>query len=259
MKIRLKAIILIALVALIVPILLGYSSSFLGAHPHNYVDEHADSKSYNNSECVACHTTLVENGRDTEGGNTTGAHRKHFLTVFLNFVNNYSDTPTITETFGCAWCHQRTVFDGVGISNAWTGASGTNLGWGQGLEGDLSYLGTDTVTNGLATDTIPPVRNNVDPAICLDCHGQATSPPTHAAWIAGSTGTISNCGEITSCHDASGPPEVRIQDAHASSNSTSTESGVWGIDQRYANSFAYCLLCHGGQVLYQQEETTGTW
>jgi len=244
MKVRLKAIMLVGLLILIVPILLGYTSSIIGASHDNNVDRHADSKSYSNSQCVACHTTLTENGRETDGGNTTGAHRKHFLSVFLNFVNNYSEAPVSTASNGCAKCHNATVLDGVGISNAWTGASGTNLGWGQGLEGDLS--GHTTVD----TWTIPPIRNNVDPAICLDCHGTATSPVSHV-------GDISNCGENTSCHGAGGT--VPIATAHASSNATSTTSGVWGIDQRYANSFSYCLLCHGGQDLFLANETTGTW
>jgi len=251
MKIRLKAIILIALVALIVPILLGYSASFLGAAGNNYVNLHANSKNLVNSQCMACHNTLTQTGRETEGGDTIGAHRKHFLTVFLNFVNNYSTTPTTTASNGCAWCHQNTVFDGFGTASPWTGSRGTHLGMGQGYEGDLS--GNTTVTFS------SPIRKNVDPLVCLDCHGTATNPPTHDAWLNGSTGSIDNCGEVTNCHDSSGPAGVRIQDAHDSSNATDTTSGVWGIDQRFANSFSYCLLCHGGQALFETTETTGTW
>ncbi len=248
MKVRLKAIMLIATLALIVPVLLGYTSSIIGATSHNQVLTHSNSKAYTNADCVNCHTTLTENGRDTEGGNIPGAHRKHFLSVFLNFVNNYSTTPTTTASYGCAQCHEETVFDGVGISNAWTGAKGDGTGMGQGLEGDLS--GHTTV----ATVTIPPIRKQVDPAVCLDCHGTAlNSAQEHSDAI--TAGTLENCG-ADECH-GSGSSAIAV--VHASSNPSDTTTGTWGIDQRYANSFSYCPLCHGGQALYQSGETTGSW
>ena len=245
MKVRLKAIMLIGLLILIVPILLGYTSSIIGASHSNNVDVHANSKNYSNDTCTACHTTLTENGRDTEGGQVPGAHRKHFLSVFLNFANNYATAPTGTASYGCAKCHNATVLDGVGISNAWTGASGDNTGWGQGLEGDLS--GHTTVSS---TDT-PPIRKQVDPAICLDCHGTATNPATHAAET-----DISNC-TAAGCHGAGDTEDVAV--VHASSNPAGGATGVWGIDQRYANSASYCTLCHGGQAWYTATETIGTW
>ncbi len=243
MKVFLKTILVLGVSML----LLALTVSYVGGVPTlgtNYVRTHTESSSMQNSECVKCHNTLTENGRDTEGGNIPGAHRRHFLSIFLNFENIYSLNSTMVADndpilYGCAHCHAQTIFKGMGTRNSWTGGTGFGLGFGQSIENDLSY----DSANGTGT---PPAGRQVDPEICRFCHGKIADGSTH---IAAGVDSDTYCGGEggSSCH-WSGVWSPQVQHDPSVIGST----GIF-IDNRYTNSMTYCNLCHGGPYVWFQE------
>lgn len=263
MKIHLKMIVVVGLIALLVPILLGYVA-ITGASHRNLIREHEFSKNYTNDTCTAagCHTTLTKN--ESKDVQNLAAHRRHFLTVFLNFAKNYvTGAPPSATSYGCGKCHGRTPYGG-----------GVGAGLGSGYEGDVSYSWDSSETTAADPNSTPTVssymgnvaRKLVNPQFCRTCHGD------FKAGSGGASGHNNTDLAVTdprgcllgSCHNGSGGTGDSPQTAHGSGpigSTTQTPSpwaGAWWIDQRYANAKDFCARCHGELQWYQVEETNPT-
>lgn len=247
MKIHLKTIVVVGLLALLIPVLLGYVAT-TGAVSSNTTADHANSKNINNSQCNGCHAYLsyVQTG----AGGESNAHRRHFLTVFLNFANNYYVTDPVNDTsYGCARCHQETAL---------------------GYEGDISYIGNSETSPTTVTVASNPARKLVSSDFCERCHGQfnlfsLTSTPTAHSLVATESGgkikiTSNTCVATGACHISVGTGKSGAL-AHGSgpfSSTTSTAdntSSIWWVDQRYANADSNCARCHGALAWFQTTET----
>ena len=230
MKSYVKVLFLLGLVALMMPLLLGYAIGPIGASHTNTIGDHADSKSLDNGTCNGCHDRLARN--ESTDVNNLSAHRRHFATAFLNFASDGSGT-------GCAACHEETVYG----SNAWpTLDSGNGDGLGSDIEGDLSYNDTDSANNN--ADFARVARKQVKPDVCESCHG---------AFDADSVGHGGNDyvtddprGCAVDCHVPGGGGSAGDPDsAHSSADY---------INTRYASSSVFCVRCHGELAWYQTNE-----
>lgn len=237
MKIHLKTIVVVGLLALLIPVLLGYVAT-TGAVSSNTTKQHAESKNVDNKTCNGCHDYLAN--PQTGAGGDQNAHRRHFVTGFLNFANNYAANPLTDTSYGCAKCHMESNMARV-------------------YENDTSYNTTASAYN--------VTSKQVRPDWCQRCHGQFVGSPSASATAHGGLTTASTCVTST-CHtigggsgkdDATfgGDPLV-VHGSGPLSSTTTAEQGAWWVDQRYANSSAFCSRCHGALAWYQADETNPT-
>lgn len=258
MKIRLKAIMLLGLLALLIPLLLSYVGGVSGAASPNVVGQHQSAKTVNNSTCNGCHDKLATD--ESTDPNNSSAHRRHIVSAFLNFASNYtvSGTPATDTSYGCGRCHREAIYGG-GVKEA----------MGNGFEGDLSYADTDTPN---ATDSAGrwnrAERKQVDPNWCARCHGSfRTTRTSDGAAIPDHlvggipVAQVDPRGCTSGCHDGVGPgpsPSTAHGATALGSSTADSGAGSWWVDQRYANAKDYCLRCHGELQWFQVPETNPT-
>lgn len=288
MKNHLKILIAAGLLILLLP-LFGYVA-ITGAAPDNLIKRHQESKDISNVACRSCHGKVVDAAAGTSG-NVLNAHKRHAMSVFLNFASNYvPGNPAADISMGCAKCHQATVYgdDEADVQKTYEadGSAIRYIDWGNlgGYEGDLSYI-TDTDTLSVTTETTSPndetgggnapVRKKVNVQFCRRCHGRlglgSASSHNNATYFttetvsapAGGTVVVATplnprgCVVAGSCH-VSGITGGSGTDAHGAgpwSGPDYVGAGVWWIDQRYANSNSNCYRCHGELSWYDTDET----
>jgi hypothetical protein len=116
----------------------------------NVIDKHknAATNAINNTECLSCHDNILV---QTSPANSTtdpqlSGHKRHFMTVFLNFANNVATgLGGGTNDRGCVKCHPKTdINDSGGYSEVFS-------------------------------------RKQVDPQLCLKCHGKFKATTNHQA------------------------------------------------------------------------------
>lgn len=224
MRSHLKILLVVGLLALMMPFLLGYlAGPGVAAHP-NTIGDHANSKNITNETCNGCHDRMVTN----EGNGTyAGAHRRHFVSAFLNFIGT---DPSADK--GCGKCHEETVYGGNSYLERESFA-----GLGSGYEGDLSYADTDTPNGG---NFVRAARKQVKPDVCESCHGKFNTAGSHGGLNLVQTDPR-GC-ERSVCHTAGD-----VVTSHAAATY---------INSRYANSSVYCGRCHGELQWYQTAETS---
>lgn len=229
MKSYVKLLLLVALVALMMPLVLGYGIGPIGASHPNTIGDHARSKTIANYTCNGCHNRMIRN--ESTDPNHLAAHRRHFASAFLNFIES-----TNTANSGCGDCHQETVYE----NNSYpTNDSNNGVGLGSGYEGDLSYTDTDTV-NTTATFA-RAARKQVKPDACESCHGAFPKGKHDGVNLAK---TAPRDCVTSSCHNTT---------AHSDRHAAATY-----INSRYANSSTFCARCHGELAWFETTETTLT-
>ena len=222
MRNQLKLLMVVGLLALMMPLLFGALSS-VGASNSDIVADHADSKNIDNATCNGCHDP---NELDPNDAEVSGAHRRHFLSAFLNFYGNPPSGST-----GCGDCHEESVYGG-----------GVGEGLGSGYEGDLSYATAETTDAAQAYGR--DARKGVKPDVCESCHGQFLSSLAGHASV-----TVENsCVSTGSCHVSAG----------TGGDAATEHSAVGYINTDHANSPTFCSRCHGENAWYLTEETTQT-
>ena len=154
------------------------------------------------------------------------AHRRHFLSVFLNFADNQGGV----DAYGCAKCHQETTPPAY-------------------------YEGNVSVTN---LDAVNELSREVRPGVCLECHGMFRKTKHKFDGI--EYDYVALRIECTSCHNPDGPgldPEIAHGAAPLESSSSIDPftAVIWWINQRYTNTKSFCPRCHGGLAWFQVEET----
>ncbi len=229
MKSYVKVLFLLGLVALMMPLLLGYAIGPIGASHTNTIGTHADSKSLDNLTCNNCHNRLASN--ESQDNTYLAAPRRHFLTAFLNFTD--STDPSTSD--GCGDCHEETIYGGNEYRE---NASGNGDGLGSGYEGDLSYTDTDTPNSA---DFARAAMKQVKPDVCETCHGSFNT----AAHDSNDYATDAPTGCQDTCHDGgNGEDPGNMHDS------------IDYINTRYAESTVFCVRCHGELALYLTAETT---
>lgn len=229
MRSYLKILLVVGLLMLMMPLLLGYlAGPSVATHP-NAVGDHANSKDITNETCNGCHDIGNRLPNDATKPN---AHRRHFVSAFLNFWTN---DPSVDK--GCGRCHEESVYGG----NAYYSGQ-SYAGLGSGLEGDLSY----TDNNSPSTpDSARAARKQVKPDVCESCHGQFNS----AAHGGNLVQTDPNgCVVAGTCH----------ADAGTGGAAADVHDAASYINQSYANSSVYCGRCHGALAWFQTTETSAT-
>ena len=272
MKINLKIVMTLGLLLLVMPLLFGYAA-FVGADAPNLTNLHANSKDVSNTLCRSCHQNVTGAAAGTNG-NLLNSHKRHFMSVFLNFGSNYVNVaggPGQDVSSGCARCHQETIYSdqeaAVQRNLNTNGSAIQYVAWGPtgmgGLEGDLSYADGETTgstgpndTTGTAGD--PPTGKEVNPQFCNTCHGtlkyDAGGVHTDTVNFTNDGGDVAipnnprGCEDGT-CHDGGNGESAVV--AHGAN----PWSGTSWIDQRYANSSSWCYRCHGELDFYQTNET----
>ncbi len=271
MKINLKIVMTLGLLLLVMPLLFGYIAT-TGAQAPNLANLHENSKDVSNTLCRSCHVNVANAAAGTTG-NLLNVHKRHNLSVFLNFASNFVDTATVGGpgadiSSGCARCHQETVYgdneaavqrnfepDDSAIQSIAFGSFGNNY------EGDLSAHGGETSGSAGPNDTStvsgdnPPVNKDVNPRWCVTCHGSLQ--------LTGHEGTNFTTDTVSAvpldpgaclagdCHDGGGGNGLDPVVEHGAN----PWSGISWIDQRYANSETWCYRCHGELSWYQVNET----
>ena len=102
MRSHLKVLLVVGLLTLMMPLLFGYLAGPSGAAHPNTVSDHANSKTITNATCNNCHDRMTTN--ETSNANYAAAHRRHFVSAFLNFIES-----TSTAGNGCGRCHDTTA------------------------------------------------------------------------------------------------------------------------------------------------------
>ncbi len=225
MKNQFKLLLVVGLLALMMPLLFGALGP-VGASSSEIVADHADSKNIDNATCNNCHDP---NELDPNSSEFSGAHRRHFLTAFLNF---YGSTPADNVgNYGCGTCHDETVYGG-----------GVGEGLGSGYEGDLSYATAETTDVAQAFGRA--ARKGVKPDVCESCHGQFNgATPGHVSV------TVQNsCVSSGSCH----------VDPGTGGDAATKHSSVGYINTDHADSPTFCSRCHGENAWYLTVETSAT-
>ena len=240
MKVSGKKVIMLAVLAVSVSLVLAFMGGVAAAATGtSLLDSHRETSGMTSEACINCHPqVMTENSLDPDfSGDGSmkgiGAHRRHFLSVFLNFVGNYSLT---SSTNGCGKCHVETAL--TGTFNDAAGAPGSKH---NSYEGDTSYTTTDTV------GTV--IRKSVRPSTCVTCHGgyqTVSSPVAHT--VANTKDNPRGCMNGT-CHDGTNGTTPAV--AHGAGAGT----GAFWIDQRYANSPVFCARCHGELQWFQVPES----
>ncbi len=217
-----RRFIAISLIIIIVAVLSGVAvTSALGAV--NETKVHQNSKDYQSKTCNDCHDYLSRN--ESTDRQYLAAHRRHFLSVFLNFFDSQGGVD-----YGCAKCHQETT-------------------------PPTYYEGNTSVTK---PDAENELNREVRPGVCIECHGMFRT--TKHKFDGVEYDYVALRTECTSCHNPDGPG-LRPEDAHGAAPLESSSSidpftaGVWWINQRYANTKSFCSRCHGGLAWFQVEET----
>lgn len=224
MKNLFKLLMVVGLLAIMLPMLFGVLGP-VGAGPTEIVKDHADSKNIDNATCIGCHDP---NELDPNDAAYAGAHRRHFMSAFLNFYD-------VDQTSkGCGRCHIESVYGG-----------GVGEGLGSGYEGDLSYASTGTEN----ADFERAANKQVKPDVCETCHGQF-SPNGHS-------GVSTNQGCVKGTCHVSGGSGGDAETKHAvASVGSSTTAGYINAD--YAVSPTFCLRCHGELAWFLTTETSNT-
>ena len=169
-----RRFIVISLMIVIVTVLLGVAvTSALGAV--NETDVHQNSKSYQTKTCNDCHDkySTVSGG----AGGWWDAHRRHFVSVFLNFADNQGGV----DAYGCAKCHQETT-------------------------PPTYYEGNASVTK---PDAANELNREVRPGVCRECHGMFRK--TKHKFDGVEYDYVALRTDCISCHNPDGPgldPEI---------------------------------------------------
>jgi len=245
MRSYLKIFMVVGLLALMMPLLLGYLAGPGVATMANTTGDHANSKTMTNETCMGCHSTTTWFNNGIYGN----AHKRHLSSAFLNFATN---SPSVDK--GCGRCHQESVYGG----NIYY--SGQNYG-GQGssLEGDLSYTDsnvystTNSIPGGNAGEFRRAARKQVKADVCESCHGQFNtvpgSGPTGHNGVNLAQTSPNGCVVMPGgCHTSTG----------TGGDPVAKHVTVSYINQGYANSTVFCARCHGGLAWYQTTETSAT-
>ncbi len=275
MKINLKIVMTLGLLLLVMPLLFGYAA-FVGADAPNLTDLHANSKDVSNTLCRSCHQNVTGAAAGTNG-NLLNSHKRHFMSVFLNFGSNYVDPaiiggPGADVSSGCAKCHQETIYGDQesAVQRNFEPADSAiqNISWDpQGsYENDGSYAYEETTdslgpndTTGTAGDA--PTGKKVNPAFCLSCHGTLKYDATPGSEVHTDTVNFTNVGDVAVPNN---PRGCEVGTCHGGGNGESAVDAhgtdPWGggtswIDQRYANASQWCYRCHGELDWYQTNET----
>src|SRR3972149_10337151 len=102
MRSHLKILMVVGLLTLMMPLLLVYLAGPIGAAHPNTIGDHANSKNITNETCNGCHDIANRLPNDATRPN---AHRRHFVSAFLNFWTN---NPSVDK--GCGRGHRETGY-----------------------------------------------------------------------------------------------------------------------------------------------------
>jgi len=232
MRSHLKILMVVGLLALMMPLLLGYLAGPSAATHPNTTGDHATSKTMTNSTCSGCHDPNAWYNSSV----ASNAHRRHFLSAFLNFATNNPDVDK-----GCGRCHEESIYGG----NAYE-ANKSYAGMGSGLEGDLSYTDNNAPSTAAFTRV---ARKQVKADVCQSCHGQFNKDAVgHGGVNLAQTNPNGCVVSPSGCHTSAG----------TGGDPTVVHDAATYINQNYANSTVYCSRCHGGLAWYQTTETSAT-
>ncbi len=264
-----KLVLVLGLLSLTVGIIMSQPAADVNAVSQNLQEIHENTKNFSNKVCMSCHAKLINVGAGTSG-NLPGAHKRHTMSVFLNFASNYTvGSPANDTSYGCGKCHQLSVYGQREAMVERNGDGGlTNIilgsGFGADLEGDISYNRPDPYN---------VARRQVNAQFCRQCHGQYPKSKHVIDGVEQDYGNESPRICVT-CHKDGGeglPPDIAhgagppYAETTAPFSSTQTpplpsspngpaQGGIWWIDQRYATA-VYCTKCHGELDWYLAEET----
>lgn len=256
MRVYLKTILVFGLLALLVPVLLGYVGVSGAVYdPGNMTRSHMLSKNIDNDECAdsACHdrTKLYEG----TGGGLNG-HKTHGMAYWLRF-----DDPTgIDPWYGCSRCHRQTRSDT------------------KNYEGDISTFNEDGAALN-PVDAQATARKQVDSSVCRTCHGSFVTGSAeggevvHVTWASvtasaqtwddhdGNDFSVLNPTGCTDfCHDSDGPgsdAKLGTDIVHAGGTTSPNDSPIGDLYwvKQYTLDKNSCTKCHGALVWFDVNET----